>query len=122
MSVWNRRVTATSDGLHLQVDEDTPNPNPQGRNDTANSITVKATDRPGLINYRADGVTLTGIAMKDGSQVPAALQVQVNGNGQLLQLTDTGGSGTDYSYYVVGDYGSNTGIQTEDPQIHNVQT
>jgi hypothetical protein len=113
MSVWNRRVTATSDGLHLQVDEDTPNPNPQGRNDTAGYITI---------NYRADGVALTGIAMKDGSQVPAGLQVQVNGNGAMLQLTDTGGSGTDYSYYVVGNYGVNTGIRTEDPQIHNVQT
>lgn len=122
MSTWNRRVTATADGQHLQVDEVTANPNPAGRNDGANYITVKASDRPATINYLADGVTLTGIAMKDGSGVPSALQVQVNGNGTLLQLTDSGVAGTDYSYYVVGSYGSSSPIQTQDPQIHNVDT
>ncbi len=58
--------------------------------------------------------------MKDGSDLPSGLSCQVNG--QNLQLTDSGVSGTDYSYYVVGNYGDDTGIQTEDPQIHNVET
>lgn len=118
-STWNRRVTATSDGQHLQVDEETTNPNPPGRTDTANSITVKSSDRPAQINYLANGVTLTGIEMKDGGSVPSHLQVQTVGPG--LRLTDSGDSGTDYSYYLVGSYGDNDGIKTEDPQIHNVK-
>lgn len=118
MSTWNRRVSATADGLHLQVDEVTTNPNPPGRTDTANDITVKGSDRPAQINYLADGVVLTGIAMKDGTPVPTALAVSANGPN--LQISDSGDSGTSFSYYVVGNYGGNAGIQTEDPQIHNV--
>ena len=118
-STWNRRVTATADGLHLQVDETTDNPNPPGRSDSASYITVKASDRPAIINYRADGVTITGIEMKGGGAVPDGLAVQTLPNG-FLRLTDSGASGTDYSYYLVGNYGSNDGIRTEDPQIHNV--
>lgn len=119
MSVWNRRVTATSDGQHLQVDDVTANPNPPGHDDPANYITVKATDRPAQINYLGDGVTVTGIAMKDGESIPPGLQVQPLGPN--LRLTDTGAPGTDYSYYVVGDYGGNDGIRTDDPQIHNIE-
>lgn len=118
MSVWNRRVTATSDGLHLQVDEDTTNPNPPGRDDPPSSITVKASDRPAQINYLADGPSLTGIQMKDDSPVPEGLQVQTRGPN--LIITDTGASGTDYSYYLVGNWSTNNGIKTADPQIHNV--
>lgn len=119
MSVWNRRVTATADGQNLQVDEVTQNPNPPGRSDSANYITVKASDRPAQINYLADGVALTGIQMKDDQPIPQGLQVNPNGNN--LRITDDGSSGTDYSYYLVGDYGSNNGIKTQDPQIHNIQ-
>jgi hypothetical protein len=117
MSTWNRRVTATGDGLHLQVDEDTPNPNPAGRNDGSNYITVQASDRPATIRYIGSGVTLSGIRMKDDSPVPAALTVAIAG--QTMTLTDSGAAGTDYSYYLVGSYGANSGIETEDPQIHN---
>lgn len=120
MSTWNRRVTATADGLHLQVDDVTGNPNPPGRDDGPNYITIAASDRPATINYLADGVTLTGIAMKDGSAIPSTLTVTTPGNSGNLRIVDTGAAGTDYSYYVVGDYASNRGIQTEDPQIHNI--
>lgn len=118
-SVWNRRVTATADGLHLQVDEETTNPNPPGRDDGPNDITVKSSDRPAEINYLANGVTLTDIEMKDGKHKPSHLEVKRVGNG--LKITDTGHSGSTYSYYLVGNYRSNTGIRTEDPQIHNVK-
>jgi hypothetical protein len=117
MSTWNRRVTATGDGLHLQVDEDTPNPNPQGRSDSSNDITVRGSDRPATIRYIGNGVTLSGIRMKDGGPVPTALAVAVAG--PTMTLTDNGVAGTDYSYYLVGSYGTNSGIETEDPQIHN---
>ncbi|MGK7311902.1 MAG: hypothetical protein ACN0LA_06640 [Candidatus Longimicrobiales bacterium M2_2A_002] len=64
-------------------------------------------------------MTITGIEMKGGGTVPDGLAVQPLPNG-FLRLTDSGTSGTDYSYYLVGKYGSNDGIRTEDPQIHNV--
>lgn len=116
-ATWNRRVSATADGNNLQVDEVTSNPNPPGRNDTASDITVRSDDKPALINYLGDGVRVTGIAMKDGGDLPAGLTFTANGNNG--QVRDDGPDGVDYSYYVVGDYADHHGIQTEDPQIHN---
>lgn len=133
MARWNRWVSY--DGTEFLVVSDSPprpdpgnpaNPpalsNHDPRTDTALVITTYEADRTpngATINYHAVGdVVLTGISMKDGSGIPAALVPRVLGNGNLLTLTDTGLDGTDYDYYVDGTV-NGAAKQTQDPKIRN---
>ena len=122
MAVWNRQISIDGDNLACTKSAANPDPPPATghgpRDDTANNLKVYRSDRGtagATINYHADGVALTGIAMKDGGSVPEELEHKVLGNGNLLVLTDKGQADTIYNYFVEGD-----GKQTDDPQIHNV--
>jgi hypothetical protein len=116
MAIWNRRVTVTSDGKYLQVDNDTTNPNPPGNSDPADSITTDSAERPATINYLANGPVLTGVKIKGRGKKPDWLDVS-NG-GLTLQIVDNGTSGTSVSYYLEGTWLGKK-IKSRDPQIHN---
>jgi hypothetical protein len=116
MAIWNRRVTVTSDGKYLQIDNETTNPNPPGNNDPPDSITTDSAERPATITYRANGPVLTGIKIKGHKKQPDWLSVS-NG-GSILEVVDTGTTGTSVSYYLKGTWLGKK-IKSRDPQIHN---
>ena len=122
MATWNRKIAQGEDYLVCTKSAANPEPPPvpghDPRTDTAIDITTYTADRAGggaKILYHSTDVALTGIAMKDGGSLPDGLAYTTNPPGTLLTVTDTGATGTDYSYYVEGD-----GKKTQDPQIHNV--
>ena len=130
MATWNRDVNhvagpcpngSESEHLTVAVSQNNGNP-PDHANDTANDIHVNAADRAGngaqiIYHAKTGGLTLTGIVAKDGSNL-TGLSATPRGNGETLVLSDTGGPGVTYSYYVRGSYSGST-VDTCDPQIHN---
>ena len=123
MAQWNRRVSVTADGNHLQVDDVTPNPEPPappGKNrnrDTATDIYVYEEDRPATVRYVSDGAGTLGIEVKGGGNLPSGYS-QSNQNDNLT-ITDNGAENVNVSYYVTGSWNGND-IKTQDPMIHNL--
>lgn len=130
-ATWNRDVDIAagacpggSESEHLTVSVSANNGNPPDHpNDKANNITVNTADRSGangaqiIYHAKTQGLTLTGIVAKEGSNL-TGLSAEPRGNGETLVLSDTGGPGITYTYYVQGTYGGSS-VQTCDPQIHN---
>lgn len=121
MAQWNRRVSVTADGQHLQVDEETTNPEPPSppsrSRDTATDIYIYGEDRPATVRYLSNGAGTLGIEPKDGGDIPSGYSV--SNQGATVIVTDDGSAGVNFSYYVTGSWGVQP-VKTQDPQIHNL--